>query len=95
MTSNGYYPNVIVGVFDIIGMKNLLDRNDKLDAATKIVGQICGNIDKNKNHLKYHWRQYGDAVYLIADPNNKPKICIPNTIFTTLLFSTKSILKLF
>lgn len=72
MTTKGYYPEVIVAAVDIIGMKNLLKRRDKLDSATKIIGQICGNIDKNKNE-KWHWRQFGDSAYLLGKPGSPPE----------------------
>jgi len=73
MTNPGYYPEVIVAAVDIIGMKNLLKQNDKLDNATKIIGQICGNIDNN-TQLKIHWKQFGDSAYLIGNPGESPEI---------------------
>lgn len=73
MTNSGYFPEVIVAAVDIIGMKNLLKKDDKLDNVTKIIGQICGNIDNNPQ-LKIHWRQFGDSAYLIGNPGESSEI---------------------
>lgn len=70
MTNSGYYPEVIAAAVDIIGMKNLLKKDDKLENVTKIIGQLCGNIDNNPK-LKIHWRQFGDSAYLIGNPKDK------------------------
>lgn len=69
MTNSGYYSEVIVAAVDIMGIKNLLTKNDKLNTATKIIGQLCGNINNNPQ-LLIQWKQFGDSAYLIANPND-------------------------
>jgi len=76
-----YYPEVIVGALDIIGMKNILKRNDELDMATKIIGQLCGIIEIN-NQLKFYWKQFGDSIYLIAHPKEDLDVQIDKIAFS-------------
>lgn len=71
-----YIPKVIVADIDVIGMKKILEINDKLETAHKILGQIRSNLEHNrfykdsqngKPHPRWYMRVYGDSIYLIGN----------------------------
>lgn len=73
----GYHEEVVVATIDILGMKEILESNDKLNHATKIIGQINASMNMNRFYMnpkdgkKYpNWyeQQFGDSIYLIGDP---------------------------
>lgn len=67
-----YFPEIVAACVDVMGMKNIIERDDKLDMAIRIPCQICANIANNQydesGGLRYYQMQMGDAAYLISNP---------------------------